>query len=73
MACSKHIVPGGKVSRVRYTDIYVWDGAAWRLVSAQNTPIKDDVPTAARIGVTPAHAPGPAGTRPATTSKYCGS
>jgi ketosteroid isomerase-like protein len=51
------IVPGGKVSRVRYTDIYVWNGAAWRLVSAQNTPIKDDVPIAPRLGVKPAHAP----------------
>lgn len=51
------LVPGAKVSRVRYTDVYAWDGAAWRLVSAQNTPIKDGVPIARRIGVKPEHAP----------------
>lgn len=38
--------PGGKVIRVRYLDVYSWDGAAWRLVNGQNTPIKDGVSTA---------------------------
>jgi ketosteroid isomerase-like protein len=51
------IVPGGAVRRVRYTDVYVWRGSAWRLVSAQNTPIKDGVPLEVRKGVTPEHAP----------------
>jgi ketosteroid isomerase-like protein len=51
------LAPGGKTRRVRYTDAYVWNGAGWRLVSAQNTPIKDDVPTAPRVGTMPAHAP----------------
>ena len=27
----------GKVARVRYTDVYAWNGAAWRLVSGNNT------------------------------------
>jgi ketosteroid isomerase-like protein len=38
--------PGGKVLRVRYLDVYSWDGAAWRLVNGQNTAIKDGVATA---------------------------
>jgi ketosteroid isomerase-like protein len=42
--------PGGKVLRVRYLDVYSWDGAAWRLVNAQNTRIKDGVPTALQPG-----------------------
>lgn len=50
------IATGSDTRRVRYTDVYAWDGAAWRLVSAQNTPIKQDVPTAPRFGVSPAHA-----------------
>jgi hypothetical protein len=33
--------PGSKVIRVRYLDVYSWDGAAWRLVNAQNTRIHD--------------------------------
>jgi ketosteroid isomerase-like protein len=38
--------PGGKVLRVRYLDVYSWEGAAWRLVNGQNTAIKDGVATA---------------------------
>jgi ketosteroid isomerase-like protein len=41
----------------RYTDVYVWNGAAWRLVSVQNTPIKDAVAVRQQTGTTPAHAP----------------
>jgi hypothetical protein len=47
----------GKVAKVRYTDVYVWNGAAWRLVSAQNTPIKDAVAVRQQTGTAPAHAP----------------
>jgi ketosteroid isomerase-like protein len=43
------------IRRVRYSDIYVWQRDGWRLVSAQNTLIKDGVPTAPRIGAPPAH------------------
>jgi ketosteroid isomerase-like protein len=51
------VLPAGKLSRVRYTDVYVWDGAAWRLVSAQNTPVKEGSSLAKRLGTAPAHAP----------------
>jgi ketosteroid isomerase-like protein len=44
--------PGGKVLRVRYLDVYSWDGAAWRLVNGQNTLIKDGVATALQPGPT---------------------
>ena len=33
----------GSVSAVRYTDVYVWNGAAWRLVSTQHTPIRPGI------------------------------
>jgi ketosteroid isomerase-like protein len=38
------------VMRVRYTDVYLWTGSAWQLVSAQNTPIKPDVEPELQIG-----------------------
>jgi ketosteroid isomerase-like protein len=44
--------PGGSVIRVRYLDVYSWDGAAWRLVSGQNTRIKDGVATELQRGPT---------------------
>ncbi len=47
----------GKAARVRYTDVYFWDGEAWRLVSAQNTPIQDGVAVQQHAGSAPAHAP----------------
>jgi ketosteroid isomerase-like protein len=47
---------GGTV-RVRYTDVHVWAGAAWRLVSVQNTPLEDAVAVQQRTGVAPAPAP----------------
>ena len=43
--------------RARYTDVYQWDGTAWKLVSGQNTVIRDGVPVALQPGVVPAHAP----------------
>ena len=34
-------LPGdGPPIEVRYTDVYRWNGSAWRLISGQNTPIK---------------------------------
>jgi ketosteroid isomerase-like protein len=42
--------PGATVIRVRYLDVYSWDGAAWRLVNAQNTRIKDGVATTLQAG-----------------------
>jgi ketosteroid isomerase-like protein len=42
--------PAGKVMRVRYLDVYSWDGAAWRLVNGQNTLIKDGVSTELQRG-----------------------
>lgn len=42
--------PGGRVMRVRYLDVYSWDGAAWRLVSGQNTLIEDGVSTELQRG-----------------------
>jgi ketosteroid isomerase-like protein len=44
--------PGGKTMRVRYLDVYSWDGAAWRLVNAQNTLIKEGVSTDLQRGPT---------------------
>ena len=47
----------GRTRKVRYTDVYRWDGEAWRLVSGQNTTLKDGVPVAIQPGTVPAHAP----------------
>jgi ketosteroid isomerase-like protein len=49
------ILPSGKLTRLRYTDVYAWQGAAWRLVNAQNTLIKDGVSIARLAGTAPAH------------------
>jgi ketosteroid isomerase-like protein len=43
--------------RIRYTDVYHWDGAAWRLVNAQNTALRAGVDKALREGSPPAHEP----------------
>ena len=45
----------GEVARVRYTDVYVWNGAAWRLVSGNNTVLKDGVSLRQQTAATPAH------------------
>ncbi len=50
------VLPNGSAMRVRYTDVYFWDGGAWRLVSAQNTAIRDGVAIARHAGKAPAHA-----------------
>jgi len=45
----------GKVARVRYTDVYVWNGAAWRLVSGNNTSLREGVAARQQTGAVPAH------------------
>jgi uncharacterized protein (TIGR02246 family) len=45
----------GKVAKVRYTDVYVWNGAAWRLVSGNNTALKDGASPRQQTGAAPAH------------------
>jgi ketosteroid isomerase-like protein len=47
----------GTVTKVRYTDVYVWNGAAWRLVNVSNTLIKDTAAVRQQTGTAPAHAP----------------
>ncbi len=42
------------IRRVRYTDAYHWDGAAWRLIHAQNTQLRDGVEKQQKLGVAPA-------------------
>jgi uncharacterized protein (TIGR02246 family) len=41
------------VRRVRYTDVYHWNGSKWQLVSAQNTPLRDGVAKYLHQGTTP--------------------
>ena len=45
----------GKVAKVRYTDVHLWSGTAWQLVSVQNTPLADSVAVPLRRGTAPAH------------------
>ena len=47
----------GKLVRVRYTDIHVWTGTAWHLVSAQNTPLQNAVAVSQQTGTASAHSP----------------
>lgn len=47
----------GQVAKIRYTDVYLWDGSAWRLITGQNTPIKDPNATRQITGIAPTHAP----------------
>jgi ketosteroid isomerase-like protein len=44
-------------SRVRYTDVYQWDGKHWRLHNIQHTALAAGVSVAAHIGETPALTP----------------
>lgn len=53
----KVVLNDGKPMQIRYTDVYSWDGTAWRLVSAQHTSLKDGVTAQQRMGTVPAHAP----------------
>lgn len=50
---------GGELARARYTDVYVWSDSAWRLVSGQNTVLKEGVPAALQSGSAPLPAPWP--------------
>jgi ketosteroid isomerase-like protein len=43
----------GAPIRVRYTDVYLWADDKWQLVSAQNTPLKEGVPSSLLRGVMP--------------------
>lgn len=47
---------GQRPLRLRYTDVFHWDGSRWRLVAAQNTPLREGVGKAAQRGSAPAHA-----------------
>jgi uncharacterized protein (TIGR02246 family) len=47
----------GKVARVRYTDVYAWNGTAWRLVSGNNTRLKDEISVRQQTAAAQAHEP----------------
>jgi uncharacterized protein (TIGR02246 family) len=51
------LLANGQVRKVRYTDVYVWNGNSWRLVSGQNSLLKPEVPVALQTEAIPAHAP----------------
>jgi ketosteroid isomerase-like protein len=51
------LTAGGDIARVRYTDVYRWDGGQWRLISAQNTAIRPGVSKAMLRGDSPLPAP----------------
>lgn len=55
-AVFKAVHKDDKVEQVRYTDVYVWNGAAWRLVSGQNTLLRNGVDAKQDVGVAPTHA-----------------
>ncbi len=48
---------GGKPAKTRYTDVHVWNGMSWRLVSVQNTPLKAGVEARRQAATAPARAP----------------
>lgn len=48
---------GSTTRRVRYTDVYHWNGSRWLLASAQHTPLRDGVARQIHEGKAPAHAP----------------
>ncbi len=47
------IAADGSPRRVRYTDVYHWNGTKWLLVSAQNTPLRDSVAKYLHQGTAP--------------------
>lgn len=51
------VLNDGKAVQIRCTDVYSWDGTAWRMVSAQHSSLKDGVTAQQRLGTVPAHAP----------------
>ena len=44
----------GKATTIRYTDVQVWSGKAWQLVSAQNTLLHDSAAVPLQSGTAPA-------------------
>jgi uncharacterized protein (TIGR02246 family) len=44
---------GARVARLRYTDVYTWNGAVWRLVGGQHTALRDGVPVHLQGGTAP--------------------
>lgn len=50
---------GGKPAKTRYTDVHLWNGLSWRLVSVQNTLLKDGVDVRQQTGMPPAHSSWP--------------
>lgn len=46
----------GAGTRIRYTDVHVWSGSTWRLVSVQDTPVHDAAAVPMRLGVPVRHA-----------------
>lgn len=55
-AAFKVDIEDGTTVQIRYTDVYSWDGARWRLASAQHTSLKPGVSIEQHTGVVPAHA-----------------
>lgn len=47
----------GRPTRVRYTDVYVWNATAWQLVSVQHTALAEHVTVPARSSRAPTTAP----------------
>jgi ketosteroid isomerase-like protein len=47
------IAVDGSPRRVRYTDVYHWNGTKWLLVSAQNTPLREGVAKYLHQGTSP--------------------
>ncbi len=56
-AAFKVDIEDGTAVQIRYTDVYSWDGAMWRLASAQHTSLKPGVSVEQHTGVVPPHAP----------------
>jgi ketosteroid isomerase-like protein len=48
--------PGTETTRIRATDVHLWHGSAWRLVSTQDTPLQDTAPLQQQHGTAPARA-----------------
>ena len=52
-----HGVFGSTAGSLRCTDVHLWNGSAWQLVSAQDSPLKPGVPHAWARGVATVHRP----------------
>lgn len=49
--------PTGTPTRLRFTDVHRWNGAAWQLLSVQETTVKESVALPMVRGSVPDHAP----------------